>query len=165
MQSKGDKSILGNIDYLIFSEYYTHKIPSKSSWTKSDFDLTHLPLDKIAAILAVDIFKCIFVNQNEIYSQESNGQWASIGSDNRLEPNRRQAIICANDDTVHWRIIAALGLMRRYISCCCIVAVLRVYYAFLSTDSFGLWQRYRSNRSHTRALIHETFIYGKRGIK
>ena len=26
--------------------------------------LTHLPLDKMAAILADDIFKCIFVNEN-----------------------------------------------------------------------------------------------------
>ena len=26
--------------------------------------LTHLPLDKIAAILADDIFKCIFLNEN-----------------------------------------------------------------------------------------------------
>ena len=28
--------------------------------------LTHLPLDKMAAILADDIFKCIFLNANEI---------------------------------------------------------------------------------------------------
>ena len=27
--------------------------------------LTHLPLDKTAAILADDIFKCIFLNENE----------------------------------------------------------------------------------------------------
>ena len=26
--------------------------------------LTHLPLDKMAAILADDIFKCIFLNKN-----------------------------------------------------------------------------------------------------
>ena len=30
-----------------------------------DFDiLTHLPFDKMAAILADDIFKCIFLNEN-----------------------------------------------------------------------------------------------------
>ena len=28
-------------------------------------ELTHLPLDKIAAILADDIFKCIFLNEND----------------------------------------------------------------------------------------------------
>ena len=28
--------------------------------------LTHLPLDKMAAILADDIFKCIFLNENDI---------------------------------------------------------------------------------------------------
>ena len=27
--------------------------------------LTHLPLDKMAAILADDIFKCIFLNEND----------------------------------------------------------------------------------------------------
>ena len=27
--------------------------------------LTHLPLDKMAAILADDIFKCIFMNEND----------------------------------------------------------------------------------------------------
>ena len=27
------------------------------------FHLTHLPLDKMAAILADDIFKCIFLNE------------------------------------------------------------------------------------------------------
>ena len=28
--------------------------------------LTHLPLDKMAAILADDTFKCIFLNENDI---------------------------------------------------------------------------------------------------
>ena len=28
-------------------------------------ELTHLPLDKMAAVLADDIFKCIFVNGND----------------------------------------------------------------------------------------------------
>ena len=28
------------------------------------FFLTHLPLDKMAAILADDIFECIFLNEN-----------------------------------------------------------------------------------------------------
>ena len=31
-------------------------------WIKKLSDLTHLPLDKIAAILADNIFKCIFLN-------------------------------------------------------------------------------------------------------
>ena len=28
--------------------------------------LTHLPLDKMAAVLADDIFKCIFLNENNV---------------------------------------------------------------------------------------------------
>ena len=48
-----------------------------------DWHLTYLPLDKMAAILADDKFKCIFSNENdriliwiffEICSQESNWQ-------------------------------------------------------------------------------------------
>ena len=39
---------------------------------------------------------------NEICSQESN--WTSIGSDNGLAPNRRQAIILTNADAVPWGI-------------------------------------------------------------
>ena len=34
----------------------------------------------------------------------------SIGSDNRLAPNRRQAIIGSNDGLFYWRIYASLGL-------------------------------------------------------
>ena len=75
---------------------------------------THLPLDKMATIMADDIFKCIFLNENDELQfkihwnlfQESNWQYSSIGSGNGLVPNRRQAITWTNDD--HWRIIAAL---------------------------------------------------------
>ena len=42
-------------------------------------------------------------------SQESNWQYASIGSGDGLAPNRRQAIIWTNADPVRWRIYAALG--------------------------------------------------------
>ena len=43
-------------------------------------------------------------NFTEICSQRSNQQFASIGSDNGLAPNRRQAIIWTNDGLVYWRI-------------------------------------------------------------
>ena len=39
----------------------------------------------------------------------SNEQYSSIGSDNGLVPNRRQANIWTNADPIHWRIYAALG--------------------------------------------------------
>ena len=35
---------------------------------------------------------------------------SSIGSDNGLAPNRRQAIIWTNGDLDYWRIYASLGL-------------------------------------------------------
>ena len=48
-------------------------------------------------------------NFTEICSQESNWQYASIGSDNGLEPSMRQAIIWTNAYPVHQRIYVALG--------------------------------------------------------
>ena len=36
-------------------------------------------------------------------------QLTSIGLDNGLVPNRRQAIIWTSADTIHWRMYAALG--------------------------------------------------------
>ena len=68
----------------------------------------------MTAMLADDIFKCIFLNENdripvEICSQESNWQKASIGSGNGLAPNRRQAFTWTNADPDPWRIYAALG--------------------------------------------------------
>ena len=72
------------------------------------FQLTHLPLDKMAAILADNIFKCIFLNENgRILIQIS----LKLGSGNGLAPNRRQAIIWTTADPVHWCIYAALGGM------------------------------------------------------
>ena len=40
----------------------------------------------------------------------SNWQQTSIGTDDGLGPNRRQAIILNKDDIVYWRIYASLGV-------------------------------------------------------
>ena len=41
-------------------------INTKSNRSSMDMvKLTHLPLDKVADILADDIFKCIFLNEND----------------------------------------------------------------------------------------------------
>ena len=48
-------------------------------------------------------------NFNEVCSQGSNWQYHSIGLDNGLARNRRQAIIWTNADPIHGRIYAALG--------------------------------------------------------
>ena len=48
-------------------------------------------------------------NFTEICFQESNWQYASIGSDNGCTPSRHQVIILTNADPVHSRIYAALG--------------------------------------------------------
>ena len=49
------------------------------------FELTHLPLDKKDAILADDIFKCIFLNGNDrILNQISLNLVARIPINNKL---------------------------------------------------------------------------------
>ena len=54
---------------------------------------------------------CSYFDSNvpQICSQGSNWQYASIGSDNGLAPNRRQAIIWTNAGLVHWCIYVSLG--------------------------------------------------------
>ena len=63
-------------------------------------------------------FKCILVNENlcilikisvKFFFQDSDWQQSSIGLDNGLAPNRRQAINWIDSDPIHWRIFAALG--------------------------------------------------------
>ena len=56
--------------------------------------------------------KCLNFDSNftEICSQWFNLPWVCIGSDNGLAPNRRQAIILANDGLEHRRISASLHL-------------------------------------------------------
>ena len=77
------------------------------------------PLDKMAAILADDIFKCIFLNENvRIPGQISlNSIVLRSPSDNKpslvqvmaWRQHRRQAITWTNDNPVHRRTYAALG--------------------------------------------------------
>ena len=48
-------------------------------------------------------------NLTENCTEDSNGQQASIGSNNSLASNSRQATNWSNDEPVYWRIYAALG--------------------------------------------------------
>ena len=57
--SHGPMTIAGNPTSLL-CEFTDHQRP----WQRV-CKLTHLPLDKMAAILADDIFKCIFLNEND----------------------------------------------------------------------------------------------------
>ena len=56
-------------------------------------------------------WKILYLDWNsiEICSYGYSWQYFSIGLENGLAPNRRQAIIWTNDDPIHWRIYAALG--------------------------------------------------------
>ena len=73
-----------------------------------DISLTQLPLDKIPAILADDIFKRIFFNENERIPTQISLKFVrrsrinNIGSDYGMAPTRRWLF--------PWRIYASLGL-------------------------------------------------------
>ena len=63
-----------------------------------------------------DMFKCIFSYEDCCILTETSLEFmpkgpvkASIGSDNGLAPNRRQAIIWTNADPIHRCIYVALG--------------------------------------------------------
>ena len=80
--------------------------------------LTHHPKQN-GRHLADDIFRCIFLNENEklVFRSKchwslflrSNWQLPSICLDNGLAPNRRQTIIWNNADPNHWRICVVIG--------------------------------------------------------
>ena len=78
---------------------------------------TNLPLDKMAAILADDIFKCIFFDENDGTPFQISLKFVLRSPiDNKPAlvqvmtwRNRQQAITWNNDDLVDWRIYAALG--------------------------------------------------------
>ena len=72
----------------------------------------------MAAILAHDIFKCIFLNENERISIKIPLKFVPrspindkpvLVQVNDLALNRRQAITWTNDGPVHWHIYAGLG--------------------------------------------------------
>ena len=79
-------------------------------------DLTHLHLEKVAAI-SQTIFSDAFSWMKIIVlwlkfhwsSWRPSWQYLSIGFDNGLVPNRRQAFIWTNADLTHWCIYVALG--------------------------------------------------------
>ena len=62
---------------------------------------------------ADDIFRCIFVTEKFRILIDISLKFVPKGLvdslDNCLAPNRRQAIIWTNVDSIHWRIYAALG--------------------------------------------------------
>ena len=63
--------------------------------THTRIDVISSPPGQNGRHVADDLFRCTFVN--------------SIGLDNGLAPDRRQAIIWTNAHPIHWRLYAALG--------------------------------------------------------
>ena len=85
--------------------------------------LTHLPLDKMDAILADDILKCIFLHENErIPIQISLKFLPRSPIDNKPALNV-QVITWTNDGPVYGRIYAALrgGELNWCHGCCSLV--------------------------------------------
>ena len=74
------------------------------------------PLGQNGRHFRYDIFRCIFVNEkccnlikiSPKFVPDGPIDKQSIGLDNALAPNRRQAIIWTNADPINWRIYAVL---------------------------------------------------------
>ena len=71
--------------------------------------LTHLRLDKMAAILADTNFKCIFLNENDRILIEISLKFVPRSPVYNMSHWFRQAITWTNVDPVLWHIYAALG--------------------------------------------------------
>ena len=88
-------------------------------FTRNTYDLvTHLPLNKMDTVSQTDFSDAFSWMINFVFWLKFHWNFfplrvqltkPSIGLDNGLAPNRRQAIIWTNADPVHWRIYAALG--------------------------------------------------------
>ena len=95
----------------------TDAAEAKPVRTPLQCNATHLPLDKMAAILQMTFsivfswMKILYFDSNftEVCSQGSSWHYYSIGSGNGLAPNRQQAITWTNVDPVHGCLYAALG--------------------------------------------------------
>ena len=110
---------LTTVAYLIRKECFWESI-SPCIWLPSllwlVYYLTHLPMDKIAAVLTDDNFKCIFWNENDIILIQISLKFVPRSPINNkpdsgkcLALNRLQAISWTNADLIHWRIYASLG--------------------------------------------------------
>ena len=77
--------------------------------------LTHLPLDKMATILADDIFKCIFLSENDRISiQISLKLVPKSPIDNKLALAHVMAWhTWTCDKPVHWPMYVALGTLSK----------------------------------------------------
>ena len=93
---------------------FVHARRTSDLQNETDIMFDTLRQRQIGRHLPDDIFKCIFVNENVWISiniwQACCWQYSSIGSDNGLAPNRRQAIIWTNDVTDCRRTYASLYL-------------------------------------------------------
>ena len=78
--------------------------------------LTQWDLNKTDSILQTFSYTLSFntvldfdLNVSEVYFLWYNWQQASIGWGDGFAPTRRQTIIWANDDPIHWHMYASLG--------------------------------------------------------
>ena len=67
----------------------------------------------VAIVMQMFLYLNVYVSSGVVYLcriYHRNGHIYSIGSDNGLVPNKRQAIICSNFVVFYWLIYASLGL-------------------------------------------------------
>ena len=96
-------------------------------------------------------------NFTDLCSLESNWQSGSIGSDNGLVPNGRQAIIWSNEGMFYWRIYTSLDLNELKLQCIpqCLV---KLYLHSLPSqywDGKGDWHHTLWNtRTHVSYIVN-----------
>ena len=74
-----------------------------------EYRLTHLSLDKMAAISQKTLSKAFLWMRSFAFWLSGQLTKPSKSLNNGLAPKRRQAIIWSNADPIHWRKYAALG--------------------------------------------------------
>ena len=87
-------------------------------WHHENCDINRSPSGQIGLHFTDNFFRCTFIKKKVLYF-DKKFHWAlflrlqltitSIGLDDGLVPNRRQAIIWTNVDPIHWHIYVALG--------------------------------------------------------
>ena len=104
-----------------FSSYQWFRFDQKTSFNTADDISRNLryfnsspsgKMDAITQTIFSDAFfqwkyLISFEISPELFSQGSNWQYTTIGSDNGLAPKRQQAIFWTNADPIHWRIYDA----------------------------------------------------------
>ena len=119
MLSSSYRMVTCNMVNFLQNSHNRHPIPHLGGWDlRYICELTHWGWDKMVAILQTTFWmhflewKSLYFNSNftEMCSQQPKCQYAGIGSENGVVPNRQQAIIWTKGALVYMRHLALMSL-------------------------------------------------------